>query len=387
MQRGAQRILTVDDDEAIRRLLRGLLEGEYEVAEAATGEHALEMLPAFPAQLVMLDVMLPGIDGRETCRRIRAGSFGRGIQVMMVSGESSREDRAAAYEAGADDYMVKPFEPHELRSRIRLHFRLRRALDTITSAACDGRSRLGTSRRFTEPRLEDMSQILDTAVEALTRMAEFREMEPVGHLVRTCSYCQILAEELGRHGPYAHQIDEQFLEDLYWASPLHDVGKVGLAGATLLRPGPLRPHELESMRQHTTIGANILEHAAMAAPDVRFLPLAATIARFHHERFDGSGYPAELAGSEIPLPARIVALSDAYEAITSVRPCQVPLPAPAAREIVERESGRRLDPVVVEAFRQRFDTMVSVQRQLQEPPPVVVGANSFLREHLVAVGQ
>lgn len=386
MQRTSKRILIVDDDLVILRLLRGLLQSEYRLAEATSGEQALEMLPAFLPDLVMLDIMMPGIDGHETCRRIRCSPFGHGIQVLMVSARSSRKEQARAYEAGADDYVVKPLDPHELCSRVRLHFRLRGALDTIASATGDSSSHLGTTEQSEETRAQDMAHVHDVTVAALTKVAEFRDRETGEHLVRMRSYAQIVAEQLGRDGPYADEIDEQFLDDLYRASPLHDIGKVGISDAILLKPGGLTPDEFETMKQHTTIGANILEHVAFGAPGVSFLRMAAAVARFHHERFDGNGYPAGLVGTETPLPARIVALADAFDAITSARPYKDPLPADAAREIIERDSGSHFDPVVVEAFLGRFDTVVSVQQQIQDRPPVVIGAKSLLPEQLAAIG-
>ena len=144
----SKRVLIVDDDATIVRLLRGLLQSEYELAQATTGEQALEMLPSFRPDLMMLGIMMPGIDGHEICRRIRSSPFGHGVQVMMVSARSSREEQARAYEAGADDYVVKPFDPQGLCSRIRLHFRLRGALETIASASNDCNSRLGTTGRI-----------------------------------------------------------------------------------------------------------------------------------------------------------------------------------------------------------------------------------------------
>ena len=384
MQRTSKRILIVDDDKAILRLLRGLLQSEYRLAEATTGEQALEMLPSFRPDLVMLDIMMPGIDGHETCRRIRTSPFGHGIQVMMVSASSSRDEQARAYEAGADDYVVKPFDPQELVSRVRLHFRLCGARDTIATATSDSSSRLGTTEQIP---VHDMAHVHDVTVAALTNVAEFRDAETGEHLVRMRSYAQIVAEELGRDGPYAEEIDEQFLDDLYRASPLHDIGKVGISDAILLKPGALTPDEFETMKQHTTIGANILEQVPCGAPGVSFLRMAAAVARFHHERFDGSGYPAGLVGTETPLPARIIALADAFDAITSARRYKDPLPADAAREIIERDSGSHFDPVVVETFLRRFDTVIRVQKQIQDRNPVVIGANNLPPEHLIAQGR
>lgn len=380
MYGSSKRILIVDDDPTVLRLLRRLLFEDYSLAEAASGEEALAILPDFKPDLIMLDIMLPGMDGYETCRRIRAHPVGHGVQIIVVSGKSSHEEHLLAYAAGADDYVVKPFDPHELRSRVRLHFRLRGALASITAATRHDPAGFDAADSQDWQRLQAMAH--DVTVAALTKVAEFRDTETGEHLVRMRSYAQIIAEELKRQSPYAHLIDEQFLEDLYRASPLHDIGKVGISDAILLKPAKLTPEEFETMKQHTVIGANILDHVAFGAPGVSFLRMAAAVARFHHERFDGNGYPAGLSGTMIPLPARIVALADAYDAITSIRPYKTAQPPAAAREIIRKDSGTHFDPVIVDAFLRRFDAIVSVQRQTEDRFPVVIGAASLRREHL-----
>jgi putative two-component system response regulator len=302
----------------------------------------------------------------------------------MVSAKSSREEQVRAYAAGADDYMVKPFDPHELCSRVRLHFRLRGALNAIAITGRDANFRMDAASRPEDASRRFMSHMQDITVMALTKVAEFRDTETGDHLVRMRSYTQIVAEQLSRNGSYAEQIDERFLEDIHRASPLHDIGKVGISDAILLKPARLTPDEFETMKQHTVIGANILDHVAFGAPDISFLGMAVSVARFHHERFDGSGYPVGLRGREIPLPARIVALADAYDAITSSRPYKTAQPAAVARDLIRQDSGSHFDPVVVEAFLRRFDTLVRVQKQTRDQAPFVIGANSPLPEQSAA---
>jgi putative two-component system response regulator len=384
MAGNSKKILIVDDDVSTRRLLRSLLEKEYRLAEAGTGEQALAMLAGFAPDLAMLDIMMPGIDGYETCRRIRANPSIRGIQVIVVSAKSSREEQSQAFAAGADDYVVKPFDPYELCSRVRLHFRLRSALNTIALTGGGGGFRVEACRDSEETRAQSVAHVYDVTVKALTRVAELRDTETGDHLVRMRSYAQIIAEELSRDGPYAATIDRRFLEDLYRASPLHDIGKVGISDTILLKPARLTPDEFEAMKQHTIIGANMLDDVAIGAPGVSFLGMATGVARFHHERFDGRGYPVGLRGTAIPLPARIVALADAFDAITSIRPYKAPQSATIAMGIIQRDSGSHFDPIVVEAFLQRFDTVMSVQKQTQRHAAVAIGANSLLPEQLAA---
>ena len=221
-------------------------------------------------------------------------------------------------------------------------------------------------------------------VTALTKVAELRDTETGEHLVRMRCYAQIVAQELGRDGPYADQIDERFLEDIYRASPLHDIGKVGISDAILLKPARLTEDEFETMKRHTTIGANVLDRMANDAPGVSFLGMAAVVARFHHERFDGSGYPVGLRGTEIPLAARIVALADAYDAITSIRPYKAPQPAAIARRLIQQDSGSHFDPVIVAAFLRQSDAFEHILERIQDPAPVVTGCDSFLPETLAA---
>ena len=382
MQRDSKRILIVDDDAAIRRLLRGLLRSEYRLAEAASGEQAVEILPAFCPDLVLLDILLPGIDGCETCRRIKASQTN--VQIVMISAISSAEQQLRAFEVGADDYLVKPFDPQDLRARVRLHFQLREATTAVSAIRAEIESHNSQLRELAEQHTRDVIAIQDTAVFTLAKVAESRDQETGGHLTRMRAYSQILGKELAQEGPYADQISGQFLDDLYRSSPMHDIGKVGIRDEILLKPGRLSPEEFETMQQHTVIGANILDQAVARLRGGGFLAMAALIARFHHERFDGTGYPAGLVGQEIPLPARIVAVADVYDALTSVRPYKPAYPTNEAKAIIRRDSGRHFDPVIVEAFRRRFDDFLRAQEEAVDDFPISYGAMAF-REYDLAV--
>ena len=213
----------------------------------------------------------------------------------------------------------------------------------------------------------------------MAKVAESRDQETGGHVLRMREYSQILAEQLHSHGPYADQIDRQFLDDLYRSSPLHDIGKVGIRDEILLKPGKLTPQEFVLMRQHTTIGANILDQAVMGARGGGFLTMAALIARFHHERFDGTGYPAGLRGRTIPLPARIVALADVYDALTSARPYKRAFSPQQSRAMIAAESGRHFDPVIVEAFENSFPRFLPHPGKLSRGLPVIMGRHGLPR--------
>ncbi len=363
MTSGPKKILIVDDDRSIRELLTALLRRDHDLAEAACGEEALELVETFAPDLVLLDIMMPGIDGYETCRRLKSEPQGGRMQVIMVSSKSSRQEQLRAYEVGADDYVVKPFDPLELRSRVQLHCQLQEAMGTVDSVKTTIDSHHSELKRLSQERTQEIMATQDVAVFILAKVAESRDNETGEHLIRMRSYSQILAEELGHEGPYAQQIDPRFLEDLYRSSPLHDVGKVGISDSILLKPGPLTPDERSVMQQHTTMGADILDEAVGMSTVGGFLSMAAEIARYHHEWFDGTGYPSGLAGHQIPLSARIVALADVYDALASVRPYKRAFPPLDAKEMIEAESGRHFDPVIVKALDKCFEDFLKIGKQ------------------------
>ncbi len=381
MESASRKILIVDDDDAFRRLLVTLLRDDGQLETAASGEEALEIVSRFLPDLILLDIMMPGIDGYETCRRLKAGPPSERAHVIMVSAKSSREEQARAFEVGADDYIVKPIDPQELRSRVQLHFRLCEALSTVESVQTKIESHDSIIKRMAERRAREIVDTQDIAVFTLAKVSEFRDRETGDHLIRMRSYSQLLAERLTPSGPYTDQIDKTFLDDLYRSSLLHDIGKIGISDAILLKPGRLTPDEFEIMKQHSVIGANILDQAITRSQCGGFLAMAAAIARFHHERFDGTGYPAGLQGEEIPLPARIVAVADVYDALTSARPYKRAFSAEDSREMILCESGRHFDPVIVEAFRECFDDFLKIREQSDEQPETV-GAMAFVEHEL-----
>ncbi|MHB8973286.1 MAG: HD domain-containing phosphohydrolase [Pirellulaceae bacterium] len=371
------RILLVDDDPAICQLLTAVLHTDYTLAESATGQAALAMQSRFAPDIVLLDAVLPGLDGYETCRRLKQVTGGPVPQVIIVSGRSSSQEQLRAYEAGADDYITKPLDPHDLLARIGLHIQLRAAQAHVAEIYREIDSRDFELKRLAEQRTQDVIAVQHVAVFTLARVAESRDQETAGHLTRMRAYSQVLAEHLAVDSPYAQQINHRFLDDLYRSSPLHDIGKVAIPDDILLQPRSLTSDEFAIMQQHTTIGANILDQAVMESHSGGFLAMAALVARFHHERYDGTGYPVGLAGVAIPLPARIVALADAYDAITSERPYKPAFSPSRARELIQRDSGRHFDPVVVEAFQTCFPAFLEMQQHAGDDSFTVQGAVSF----------
>ncbi len=384
----SRKILIVDDCDAIRRLLVKFLTDQYELATAASGEEALLLSASFEPDIVLLDIMMPGLDGHETCRQLKTlMPAGKVPHVIMVSANSSRQEQLIAFQAGADDYVVKPVDQHELRSRVELHFRLRDAQANVAGLRSEIDSHVTDLKQLAEHRTQEIVATQDVTVFTLARVAESRDETTGQHLQRMRSYSQILAEHLSLKGPYRDQIDRDFLDDLYRSSPLHDIGKVAVSDAILLKPGLLTREEFETIKMHTVAGANILDEAVYRSHSGGFLAMAAVIARFHHERFDGSGYPAGLAGQRIPLPARIVAVADVFDALTSSRPYKPAYGTDTAREIIEDESGKHFDPAIVCAFQECYDELVRVRAENKDETPVVVGAMSFKEHDRIAVAE
>lgn len=355
-----ERILVVDDAPINRRILEELLDEHYELAFAADGEECLLKVREFEPELVLLDIMMPGIDGYEVCRRIKDSPIGAFTQVIFVSGKTSTAERMEGYEAGADDYIVKPFDHDELLAKVRIHFRLRESQIEVRKANLRLQEFNSDLERLAAERSRQIIATRDVTIFTLAKLAESRDPETGEHLERMSTYSRILADELNGRGPYSGQMDDAFVDQIYRASPLHDIGKVGIPDAILLKPGAFDPREWEIMKRHTTIGAEALEQAVQGNPNAAFLGLAAAVARHHHEWFNGSGYPDGLAGTDIPLCARIVALADVFDALTSRRVYKPALSPEESRRIIEKERGEHFDPVVVDAFLARYDEFVEV---------------------------
>ncbi len=360
------RILIVDDNPMNVDILRRILRKEFELESATNGQECLDLIPEFRPQLVLLDIMMPGLNGYEVCERIKAGSVCDLIQVILVSGKGSPEERVKGYECKADDYVVKPFNHEEMLSKVHVHFRLLDAQRQLSAA--NDRLELYTNEleRLVSLRTRQLTATQDMAVFALAQLTDSRDPGTGHHLMRMRAYSQTLAEELAEHGPYVDQVDQAFLENLYRASPLHDIGKVGIPDAILQKPGRLTVQELERMKQHVVIGAETLERSLGKVEGSDFLIMAAEIARYHHERFNGAGYIEGLSGQDIPLSARIVAVADVYDALTSRRVYKPAYDVQNARSTILAESRAHFDPAIVEAFDRRFEDFLQIGTRLAD---------------------
>jgi putative two-component system response regulator len=337
-------ILIVDDTPENVRVLEELLASEgYLARSVLDGASALAEATASPPDLILLDIMMPAMDGFEVCRRLKLAPQLRNVPVIFLSALDAVSDKVKAFSLGAADYVAKPFQFPEVLVRVQNHLRLRRLQLELEAH----------NRRLVELVSEQVREISDSqmaTIFALAKLAESRDGETGKHIERVQLYCKLLAATLAEQPAYSGRIEESFIENIFLASPLHDIGKVGIRDHILLKQGELTPDEFEEMKMHTTLGAQTLEAVRTRYPRNEFLRLGIEIARCHHERWDGKGYPAGLAAKDIPLSARIMAVADSYDAARSRRCYKPALSHAECRQALLARGGTYLDPDVVTAF-------------------------------------
>ena len=337
-------ILAVDDTKYNIDLLVDALGDQYDLSVAMNGSSALQLAATTPPDLILLDIMMPGMDGFEVLRRLKADRTTREIPVIFLTALSEIGDKARGFELGAVDYITKPFQIEEVMARVNTHLKLRQAQNALQQF----NNRL---QDMVAQQVEEIARSQQAMIFALAKLSHTRDDDTGLHLERVQHLCKILATELAAIPPFSEVITSQFIDAIYHASPLHDVGKVGIADSILLKPGKLNEEEFLVMKSHTTIGAATLESVHQQYPHNAFVAMGIDIARHHHERWDGSGYPDRLAGEAIPLSARIMALVDVYDALRARRPYKEPFSHERALTIIEEENGRLFDPRLVQAFR------------------------------------
>jgi len=363
----ARRILVVDDQREIRAFCRCVLQAEgFLCDEAEGGLAALEAANANAYDLIVLDIDMPDMQGTEVCRRLRENPPSPHLKVLMVSGSNNVDTMAKMLLAGADDFVTKPFSVVQLQGRIKASLRLKDAQDRsdllnqhLLSINHELEQSLGS-------RDSDLVQARNALVLALAKLVEHRASEKGSHLLRLQRYCRTLAEEAARTPTFAAQVDAHFIEMLECCAPLHDIGKVGLPDHILLKPGKLDQDERVIMQAHTLIGAEtlqeVLKHHGSA---LAFLRTAIDITRHHHERFDGHGYPDRLAGSDIPLGARLVAMGDVYDALRCRRPYKPALSHMAALQVMTGQTGQ-FDPALMPILQRCAPQFERIFRELPD---------------------
>ncbi|RZU47852.1 putative two-component system response regulator [Fluviicoccus keumensis] len=339
-------VLIVDDMPDNIDILVNVLSPYYRVLAAAGGDKALQIAagPARP-DLILLDIMMPGLNGYQVCERLKADPETRGIPVIFVTAMGEVEDERLGLELGAVDYLVKPVSPALVLARVRTHL-----------ALYDQHRELA---RLVEQRTAELNKTRHLLIRRLARAAEYRDTETGNHIVRISHYARLLGRTLG--------MSPESVDTLFHAAPLHDVGKIGVPDSIMLKHGPLDPAEQEILNQHTTFGADII-----GEQQDELLRAARLIALSHHEHWDGSGYPHGLKGVAIPLMARIVALADAFDDLTSDRPFHKSIPVAEAVRRIDQQAGSHFDPGLMEAFHKALPQLKQIREEFADGYGLVV---------------
>jgi putative two-component system response regulator len=338
-------VLVVDDTPDNLTLMSSLLKDAYRVKVANSGEKALKYLAGeSKPDLILLDIMMPGVSGYEVIREIKANPATRDIPVIFLTAMSSTEDEKLGLELGAADYITKPISPPIVLARVKTQLQNKAAADFLR----DKNLYLETE---VAKRTRELSAIQDVTILAMASLAETRDSDTGNHIRRTQYYIKALAEQLKTHPRFAYFLSDQTIDMLFKSAPLHDIGKVGIPDRILLKPGRFTPEEFEIMKSHTTLGRNAIEHAEkQLGLEVEFLHLAKEIAYYHQEKWDGSGYPTGESGDDIPISARLMAVADVYDALISRRIYKEGMAHEKAAAIIQESSGSHFDSDVVDAF-------------------------------------
>ena len=335
-------ILVVDDTPENIIFVSEMLKKDYVVKAASNGKTALTIVEKSPVDLILLDVVMPVMDGYEVCRRIKERKDGKNIPVIFLTSKSKTEDQAFGFSVGAADYINKPLSPHITLARIKIHLENKASRDFLHDQNKFLESEV-------ERRVKELSAIQDVTINALASLSETRDQETGNHIVRTQYYVKILADQLYLQGRYPELVTPEYITMVFKTAPLHDIGKVGIPDSILLKPGKLTYEEFEIMKTHAKLGYNaILKAEKEVDAYYPFLSAAKEITYSHHEKWDGSGYPEGLSGEDIPLSARLMAIADVFDALVSKRVYKSAMSHEEAFDIIREGKNRHFDPLLVD---------------------------------------
>jgi len=353
-------VLVVDDTPDNLTLIADLLQDIYQVKVANSGQRALKIIASGVPDLILLDIMMPDMDGYEVCRRLKDDPAARSVPIIFLTARSTTEDEQIGLEMGAVDYIVKPISPPILLARVKTHLALKAAADFL-------RDKNEFLEHEVVARTAEISAIQDATIQVVTSLAETRDQETGNHIRRTQFYLKAVAEKLSRDERFGAVLTPQAISTMYKSAPLHDIGKVGIPDYILLKPGKLTPEEFEIMKTHTTAGClAIMRAEAQLGMEVDFLKTAKQIALSHHEKWNGGGYPQGLRGADIPLAARLMAVADVFDAVVSRRVYKEPIPHADAMKIMVDGRGSHFDPDVLDAFLAVEEEIRSIAQRYQD---------------------
>ncbi|MBC3797517.1 HD-GYP domain-containing protein [Acetobacterium tundrae] len=361
-------VLIVDDTEINIDILVEALGDDYELSVAMDGESTLEIVKMERPDLILLDIMMPGMSGYEVCKKLKTNAATSDIPIIFLTAMTDIESKRRGFEAGAVDYITKPFEILEVKARVQTHL-------FITMA----RNELAMQNEILEKRVAERTRELcltqEITIEALASLAEYRDPDTGGHIERTKNYVRILAEKLSTYEKYKTILNDEVIQIFYKSAPLHDIGKIGIRDDILLKPGKLTHDEFEEMKRHTVIGYEALRIAALKLGENSFLKHAMEFAKYHQEKWDGSGYPDGLSGYDIPLAGRIMAIADVYDALISKRVYKPPFTHKKAVEIIKEGRDSHFEPLMVDAFQEVQELFRQIAIKYADYPEELIALN------------
>lgn len=355
------KILVVDDDENIRIVLQDILASEgYEIFQAGSGAEAVKLVRKAAPDVILLDIQMPDMDGLEVTRKLKKDPSSARIPVIIVTGLDDVQARVEALRLGADDFLVKPPHVAELHARVRSLVKVKAYNDHLLNYQKELEDQVAERTLQLNETLEELKKIhnrlknssLDT-IYCLSRAAEYKDEDTATHLQRISNYSAIIGREIG--------MNENEVEVMLYASPMHDIGKIGVPDRILLKPEKLTKTEWKIMKQHTVFGGKIL-----TVDSNGFIRVAQTIALTHHEKWDGTGYPKGLKGSEIPLVGRITAVADVFDALSSNRPYKKAFSVEKSFQIIREGYGSHFDPDVVDSFFKAKEEILSIKERFKD---------------------
>jgi len=338
-----ENILIVEDVPYNIDILLNILKDDYRLLIATNGKQAKQIIKKQAIDLILMDINLPDINGIRLATDIRTNEESNNIPVIFVSSIEDPDVKSKCFEIGASDYITKPYNQAEIKARIKYHLSMVEANRLLNSQK-------NILEEMVRTKTDEVIKTRDAAINAVSSLVETRDSETSGHINRTKNYVLIIAETLRIMGKYVDVLTPEYIYEIERASPLHDIGKIGIPDHVLLKPGKLTKEEFEIVKQHPVIGYKALASAKKDLGENSFFDIACDIAMYHHEKWNGKGYPSNLKGDEIPLAARIMSLADVYDALTSERIYKEAYDHEKSKEIIIEGSGNQFDPNIVDAF-------------------------------------
>ena len=344
LEQARSNIMIVDDTPENLRLLSEMLKNKgYTIRTLPSGKLALKAIKNEKPDIILLDINMPEINGYEVCETLKKDAQFKDIPIIFVSALNETMDKVKAFSVGGIDYVSKPFQIDEVNARIETHLKIKKLQDRLEYHN-------ENLREIVMKQVQEITQGQMATIVAMTKLAEERDDDTGHHIDRTSEFCRMLAKGAKDRGIYTDKINEKFIENIFHASPLHDIGKVAIPDAILLKPGKLTFEEFEIMKTHTNLGAKYLNSVLARFPKNEFVKTGATIAISHHEKWDGSGYPVGTSGEKIALEGRIMAIADVYDALRSKRVYKDAFSHEKSMAIILEGKGQHFDPLLVDVF-------------------------------------